>query len=101
MPAVKLRVVPMPLPLDAENVTDRQVSQVDHARSVAACHSCRTLSGLRGPFTVGPDLGRIGFARGRAFVALLPPAGMVLLRTIAFVRWEIVDANEGPASDLR
>ena len=38
-------------------------------------------------------LGRIGLARGWAFVALFPPFGMVLLWVIAFVRWRITDAN--------
>lgn len=46
-------------------------------------------------------LGRIGFARGWALVALFPPAGMVLLWTIAFIRWRITDANDGPAMGPR
>lgn len=37
-------------------------------------------------------LGRIGLARGWAFVALFPPAGMVLLWVIAFSKWP---AHEG------
>jgi hypothetical protein len=34
-------------------------------------------------------LGRVGVARGWAFVALFPPLGMVLLWVIAFMRWPI------------
>jgi len=40
-------------------------------------------------------LGRVGIAKGWAFVALFPPFGMIVLWTIAFSRWRIADANEG------
>lgn len=46
-------------------------------------------------------LGRVGFARGWAFVALFPPAGMVLLWTIAFIRWRVADVDDGPAMGSR
>lgn len=32
-------------------------------------------------------LGRVGLARGWAFVALFPPFGMILMWVIAFIRW--------------
>jgi hypothetical protein len=38
-------------------------------------------------------LGRIGFAKGWAFVALFPPLGLILIWVIAFARWRITDAR--------
>lgn len=46
-------------------------------------------------------LGRLGFAQGWAFVALFPPAGMALLWVLAFRRWRIAEAYEGPAIPIR
>lgn len=36
-------------------------------------------------------LGKAGFAKGWAFLALFPPVGMVILWVIAFSRWRIPD----------
>jgi hypothetical protein len=46
-------------------------------------------------------LGRIGFSRGWAFLALFPPAGMVILWVIAFTRWRIADTIDEPVIGFR
>lgn len=38
-------------------------------------------------------LGKIGWSRGWAFVAIFPPAAMVLLWCIAFGRWHMRDTG--------
>ena len=38
-------------------------------------------------------LGKVGFAKGWAFLALFPPAGMVILWVIAFSRWRVADSH--------
>lgn len=41
-------------------------------------------------------LGKIGWPRGWAFVAIFPPAAMVLLWCIAFGRWRVGPARPSP-----